>query len=109
MKWIFIFSLLLLCCCKAHYPVAQESGKEDMAYLLFVSEKQYAGKNVLVSLDEGNTFMAKVVKGKNSNLKGTQYGISTGNRLLKVTYQGEILYQKRIFVSTQEVKQIILP
>lgn len=24
----------LLCGCKAHYPVAQESGKEDMAYLL---------------------------------------------------------------------------
>ncbi len=27
----------LLCGCKAHYPVAQESGKEDRAYLLFIS------------------------------------------------------------------------
>lgn len=101
--------LLFLFGCKASYPVAQESGKEDMGYLLFVSDKQYAGKNVQVIVDGTTQFTAKVVKGKKSNYRGSQYGISTGNRTLKVTYQGHTLYQKKIFISTQEVKQIILP
>ncbi len=109
-KGIFVvLPLLFLSGCKSSYPVAQESGKEDMGYLLFVSDKQYAGKDVQVTVDGTTQFTAKVVKGKKSNYHGNQYGISTGNRALKVTYRGQTLYQKRIFISTQEVKQIILP
>ncbi len=109
-KFLMFFTVLaLLMACKANYPVAQESGKEDMAYLLFVSSKQYAGKDVQVSVDGGAPFNARVVKSKKSNRRGTQYGINTGRRKIKVTFEGQSLYQKDIFVSTQEVKQIILP
>lgn len=106
---ILAFSFLLLMGCKASYPVAQESGKEDMGYLLFVSDKQYAGKDIQVTVDGTTQFMAKVVKGKKSNYRGNQYGISTGNRTLEVTFQGQTIYRKKVFISTQEVKQIILP
>lgn len=106
---MFLAVPVLLIACKANYPVAQESGKEDMAYLLFVSPKQYAGKDVQVSVDAGAPFSARVVKSRKSNRRGTQYGINTGRRKIKVTYEGQSLYQKEIFVSTQEVKQIILP
>lgn len=99
----------LLIGCKANFPVAQESGKEDMAYLLFVGQNQYGGKDVLVTIDDATPFTAKVVKSKKSNRRGTQYGIATGTRDIKVTYEGETIYQKKIFVSTQEVKQIVLP
>jgi len=92
--------------CKA--PVAQQGGKEDIAYLLFVSPSQYAGEVVQVSVDD-TSFDAKVVKEKRSKRKGCQYGIATGNRSIKVTSQGKVLYQKKIFVSAQEVKQITLP
>lgn len=44
---LFVIPLLLIGC-RAHFPVAQESGKEDIAYLLFVSPKEYAGKSVFV-------------------------------------------------------------
>lgn len=109
-KLLLLFSLaLLLFSCKANFPVAQQSGKEDMAYLLFVSGKQYAGKQVLVEVDKAQPFEAKVVKQKKSNRRGTQYGIATGSRNLKVSCEGKTIYQKNIFVSTQEVKQIILP
>lgn len=47
--WMIIGLVALLCGCKAHYPVAQESGKEDMAYLLFTSPGEYAGKEVTVN------------------------------------------------------------
>ena len=37
---IFIFGLaLLMVGCKAHLPVAQQGGKDDVAYLLFVGFK----------------------------------------------------------------------
>lgn len=109
-KLLFVVGLvLLLCGCKAHSPVAQQSGKEDVAYLLFVSQKEYANKYVTVSLDDKNTFEAKVVKAKDSNRKGTSYAISTGRKKINVDYKGTSLYNKEIFVSTQETKIITLP
>lgn len=109
-KLILLFVIpLLLIGCRAHLPVAQESGKEDIAYLLFVSSNQYAGKEVQVKVDNNTPFTAKVVKAKNANRRGSQYGIAIGTRTLTVSYDGKNIYQKKIFVSTQEVKQIILP
>lgn len=109
-KLLLLFALpILLMACKANLPVAQQSGKEDMAYLLFVSGKEYAGKQILVSVDNAQPFTAKVVKQKKAHRKGTQYGIGTGNRSLTVTCDGKTIYHKRLFLSTQEVKQIILP
>lgn len=46
----------MLCGCKANYPVAQESGKEDVAYLIFVSSSDSKNKNVDVSVDDKTTF-----------------------------------------------------
>ena len=105
---LFVFPVLLMGC-RAHFPVAQESGKEDIAYLLFVSSNQYAGKTVQVTVDNHTPFAAKVVKAKKANQRGSQYGIAVGTRSLTVSYNGKNLYQKKIFVSNQEVKQIILP
>ncbi len=100
---------ILMTGCRAHLPVAQQSGKEDIAYLLFVGQQEYGNHEVLVSIDDSTPFTAKVVKAKKANRRGTQYAIGTGARTIKVTSDGKTLYQKKIFVSTQEVKQIILP
>ena len=51
----------LLMGCKANFPVAQQTGKEDMAYLLFVGQKEYCGKEVQVTIDNAEPFAAKVV------------------------------------------------
>ena len=75
----------------------------------FVSPDKYAGEEVEVIIDDAQPFSAKVVKQKKANRRGTQYGINTGTRSLKVLHQGKTIYQKKIFVSTQETKQIILP
>lgn len=112
MKFKLLFMLgfvLLLSGCRSHYPVAQQSGKEDVAYLLFVSNKKHANKNVTVTLDGKNTFDAKVVKTKDSNRKGTSYAISTGRKKINVVYNGITIYNKEIFVSTQETQIITLP
>ena len=37
--YLFVALACLLTACKVSYPVAQQSGKEDMAYLVFVGPK----------------------------------------------------------------------
>ncbi len=109
-KILFLISLpLLLAGCRAHLPVAQQGGKENMAYLLFVSDKTYAGQTVQVSLDENTTFDAQVVKQRKAARRGTQYGVGTGVRRMKVMSGGRVIYQKNLYLSSQEVKQIVLP
>ena len=115
MKAKLFFSCLamasLLVGCKANYPVAQQSGKEDIAYLVFVGPKQTYGngsKPVQVDVD-GTKFDAKVVKPKTANRKGTQYGVATGRRNISVTFNGQTIYQKQLFLSSQETKIINLP
>lgn len=101
--------VLLLSGCKLSYPVSQASGKDDVAYLLFTSPKTYAKKDVKVTLDGKTVFNARVVKERDSKRKGTTYSIGTGRKKLKVEHEGKTLYEKEIFVSTQETKQIALP
>ena len=90
-------------------PIFPSHRKEDIAYLLFVSPKEYAGKSVFVKIDNNAPFEAKVVKSSKANRRGSQYGIAVGTRNITVSYDGKSIYQKKIFVSTQEVKQIMLP
>lgn len=106
---LIVFSVIALAGCKANFPVAQQSGKEDTSYLLFVSQKEYRNKTVQVSIDNGPSFDAKTVSEKKSNRRGNQYGVTTGAKDIKVSYNGQTLYQKKLFLSTQEVKQINLP
>jgi len=108
-----VFSCLLailLTACKANMPVAQQSGKEDVAFLLFVSQSgQYHKKDLTVSVDN-QTYTAQGVKSKTSNRRGTQYSAPTGTHQLTVkSADGQTLYSKKVFLSAQEVKTITLP
>ena len=83
MKKRILFTLLivasLLVGCKSSFPVAQQTGKEDMAYLVFVGPRQtYGNGSKLVQVDvDGTKFDAKVVKPKVANRK---YSIWCSNR-----------------------------
>lgn len=107
---LFAFVCLLVGC-KSSFPVAQQSGKEDMAYLVFVGPKDtYGNGSKLVQVDvDGTQFDAKVVKPKTANRKGTQYGVSTGRKNVTVKFNGNTVYSKQLFLSSQETKIITLP
>jgi hypothetical protein len=115
MKTKLLFAVIGLTCllagCKTSFPVAQQSGKEDMAYLVFVGPSGTYGngsKPVQVDVD-GTKFDAKVVKPKVANRKGVQYGVATGRRNISVSFNGKTVYSKQIFLSSQETKVITLP
>ncbi|MBQ6062786.1 MAG: hypothetical protein IJK42_03325 [Prevotella sp.] len=115
MKCKLKLSLLMVAClligCKANYPVAQQSGKEDVAYLVFVGPlKTYGNGSRPVQVDvDGTVFDAKVVKPKTANRKGIQYGVATGRRNVIVKFKGQTIYQKQLFLSSQETQIINLP
>lgn len=110
MRKVFILFgiIVMLAGCRAHYPVAQQSGKENVAYLLFESGDVYKGKTVDVTVDGGSSFQAQVVKAKKANRRGTQYSVPVGVRTLTVKYHGHTIYEKQIFLSNQETKIIVL-
>lgn len=104
-----LLAALLLTSCRVKYPVAQESGQEDIAYLLFVSHDQYDDETVHVKLDN-TSFDANVIIERNAKRKGTAYSVAPGRRKITVTDRGgRVLYSKEIMLSTQETKQIMLP
>jgi predicted small secreted protein len=111
---IYILLILLSCLTFAGCKLGvytTEGGKSDVAYLSFTSSKIYAGKTVNVTLDNKTTFTAKVEREfkANSKFNGSVYSIGLGNRNVKVEYEGTVIYQKDIFVTTQQNKIINLP
>jgi hypothetical protein len=101
---------MLLSACRAHMPVAQQSGKEDVAYLLFVSQNgDYHKKELSVTVDD-QLFTALGIRAKDANRRGSQYTAPTGTHMLIVkNAEGRTLYSKKVFLSSQEVKTITLP
>jgi hypothetical protein len=81
-------------------------GLENDAFLEFVGTvSEYKG-GVDVNIDGKNDFKAKVHKA--DRLKGNVYAISTGTHTVTVSYNGNVIYKKQIFVSSQETKRIVL-
>ncbi len=108
-KFLAFLAVLLLAGCRIYNPVSQQSGKEDVAYLLFVSTSGQLHKQTVIYTIDDTSYEAQVWKQKSSNRRGTQYTAPTGNHQLTVTKDGQTLYSKRVFLSQQEVKQIVLP
>ena len=101
--------MLLLSGCKSYAPIARESGKADIAFLIFTSNGAYNNKTVHIILNGKTDFDAKVVKARKSSYKGNVYPVPVGKNRVKVIYNGETLYNKELFISTQETRIIPLP
>lgn len=85
------------------------SGLENEAFLVFLGNPQNYKSGVEVNIDDNTSFSAEVQKDHSDRPKGKIYAISTGPHVVSVVHNGEKIYQKKIFVSAQETKKIILP
>jgi hypothetical protein len=106
LTYLLITSLIILSSCGG--IKTKSAGLENEAYLEFVGPIKSYPKGVDVSIDNKITFKAVVNKDKVAYMKGEVYAISTGTHNLKVSYNGQILYEKQIFVAAQETKKIVL-
>lgn len=106
LTYLLLTCLIILSSCGGIKTKSAEL--ENEAFLEFVGPTHSYHGGVTVSLDNNVNFKAAVNKNKVKYVKGKVYAISTGTHILKVSYNGKILYEKQIFVATQETKTIIL-
>ena len=85
------------------------SGLENEAFLVFLGDPANYQSGVEVNIDDNTSFSAEVQKNHSNRPMGKVYAISTGPHVVSVVHNGEMIYQKQIFVSAQETKKIILP
>jgi hypothetical protein len=84
------------------------SGLENEAFIEFLGNPSNYQGGIDVDIDGSAYFKAEVNKNHANRPKGKTYAISTGTHTIKVSYKGNLLVQKKIFVSNQETKKIIL-
>lgn len=106
-KLILLFAMFMAVGCTGVKTTT--SGLENEAFLIFLGDPQNYDSGVEVTVDEKTSFSAEVQKKHTDRPKGKVYAISTGQHIVSVAHNNEIIYQKRIFVSAQETKKIILP
>ncbi|MCY2687550.1 hypothetical protein [Salinimicrobium sp. TH3] len=85
------------------------AGLENEAFLVFLGNPKDYDTGVEVNIDDKTSFSAEVQKNHSNKPTGKVYAIATGPHVVSVIHNGEMIYKKRIFVSTQETKKIILP
>jgi hypothetical protein len=104
---LIIVSMLILNSCGGTKTSFQ--GLASESYLEFIGKPNHYPEGVEVIVDDKPSFIAKVYKDKVVRMRGEIYSIKTGRHMLKVKYQNQIIFNKEIFISTQESKKIILP
>ena len=103
----FVFiSILSIGCYRVR---TYSTGLPNEAYLEFVGKPSKYKNGVSVVLDDHTKFTAIVKKDYAEKPTGYVYSISKGTHHIKVSYAGQTLFEKDIFVSPQETKKIILP
>lgn len=108
MKKITLLFTLLFLFASCDITQSTASGIENQAFLSFFGTKSMYPNGVEVVLDDKTRFNAQVHKNQ-SNIKHVRiYGISTGKHKITVSSNGKILYEKVIFLTSQQTKKIIL-
>jgi hypothetical protein len=103
---VLVFTLILLSSCGIRTTT---KGLESESYLEFVSQSKSYPDGVTVVVDNKINFKAEVYKDKVDRTKGNLYAIGTGVHTISVSYNNEVLYNQKIFISAQETKYIQLP
>lgn len=109
MKKILFFTILttLLIGCGITKTVSK--GIENQAFLLIVGTPSKYPNGVKVVIDDKTKFNAEVQKNRDKVKHLRLYGISTGKHKVSISKNNKSIYEKIIFVSSQQTKKIILP
>jgi len=107
LTYLFLTSLFLLSSCGG--IKTSSVGLENEAFIEFVGPEKSYPEGVDVIIDNTINFKAVVNKDKVAYMKSEVYAVSTGTHILKVSYKDQVLFEKQIFIASQETKRISLP
>jgi hypothetical protein len=101
----FVISTLITGCTHVR---TLSSGIENEAFLEFIYTNQKYQDGVDVTIDDKAPYNAVVNKDKAKSSRGNIYTISTGSHTISVSYKGQIIYKKQVFLSSQQTLKIKL-
>tara|TARA_B100000809_G_scaffold220164_1_gene227770 strand:+ start:198 stop:548 length:351 start_codon:yes stop_codon:yes gene_type:complete len=110
--FITVFTCLLFTNCTGVKTVS--SGLENESFLEFAGDPRDFAGGVDVNIDDKITFKAEINKVRRNSPdhakrpKGKAYAISTGAHVVSVSYNNTLIFKKKIFISAQETRTIIL-
>ena len=108
-RTLYLLALLLALTASCTGVKTISKGLENEAYLQIIGSPYHYPEGVTVTIDNESSFRTKVIKNTSKRPKGKLYAIETGTHTVTVSYDGVVKYSKKIFVSAQETKQIVLP
>ena len=85
------------------------TGLDNQSYLVFIKTAGDYPNGVEVTVDDKNTFTAKVNTVQFKPSRDNVYALASGKHTVSVKSDGAVIYKQEIFVSTQETKKITLP
>lgn len=107
-RFLFIVAVgLCLANCTGVQTVT--TGLVNESFLEFIGQPEDYSGGVKVLIDDRTSFKAEVKKDYAKRPTGKIYGIPTGKHDVKITYKDVVIYQKQIFISSQETRKIHLP
>lgn len=109
MKKIIFIILSLIFATSCGITKTSSSGIENQAFLLIVGTTSNYPNGVEVILDDKTRFIGEVQKDYMRVKDVRLYGISTGRHDVSIMHNNKVLYNKVIFVTSQQTKKIILP
>ncbi|WP_298949671.1 hypothetical protein [uncultured Polaribacter sp.] len=109
MKKILFITILttLLVGCGVTKTISR--GIENQAFLLILGTPSNYPNGVEVVIDEKTKFNAEVQKNRDKVKHLKLYGISSGKHKVSISKNNKRIYEKIIFLSSQQTKKIILP
>ena len=108
-KLLFALTLVTIFFTACTGVMSTSSGLEDESFLRFIGKPSVYPSEVSVLLDGTISFNAEVESDHAKRPKGNIYAISKGVHNIKVTHENMVIFNKKIFISAQETKIILLP
>ena len=108
-KLLFTLTLVTIFFSACTGVMSTASGLEDESFLRFIGNPSVYPSEVSVLVDGTISFKAEVERDYAKRPKGTIYAISKGAHNIKVTHENTVIFNKKIFISAQETKKILLP
>lgn len=106
---LFISAMLLLALSSCGGIKSSSKGLDNQSFIaVHGSALAYSG-GVDVNVDDAINFKAEVTKYRKGRISSTVYAIKPGKHIITVSYNGEVLYKKQVFLSNQETREIHLP
>lgn len=109
MKKILFITILTSLLIGCGITKTESRGIENQAFLLIIGTPSKYPKGVKVVIDDKTIFNTEVQKNRDKVKHLKLYGISSGKHKVSISKNNKRIYEKIIFLSSQQTKKIILP